>query len=127
MRPIHLDVDSSCWCPRCIEYFNHCKQQISIRDRLEIIGGLFTKQIMYRCHSRSHIFLISSLRKHKHQTQYKINEYSCPDCKKEEKEMLKRQAQEEEERMGKILEEKQRILFEKAVEDMNKREQMYTQ
>jgi hypothetical protein len=79
-----------------VEFYEHCIKQISLKSRLEIIGGLFTKQILYRCLGRSHIFCVSSVRKHKHQTQYKIEDYSCPDCKKEDREEEKRQAQAEE-------------------------------
>jgi hypothetical protein len=96
VSPIRLDIGPSCWCSRCIEFYDHCIQQICLKNRLEIIGGLFTKQILYKCHSKDHIFCVSSVRKHKHQTQYKIEDYSCPDCKKEDREDDKKKAQIEE-------------------------------
>jgi hypothetical protein len=58
---------------------------------------------MYRCTQRpQHLFYISSLRKHAFQKQYKINEYKCPECKKEEKEAERVKALAEEERRSKI-------------------------
>jgi ABC-type phosphate transport system auxiliary subunit len=113
-RPNSEDFDNSCWCPKCAEYFEHCLHQISIRGRLEILGGLYSKKIVYRCVSNGHVFSISSLRKHKHQTQYKIEDNSCPDCKKEERELQKKHEKEEEERIRSIMAEKQRELFERS-------------
>mmetsp|Transcript_21717 Transcript_21717/g.33462 ORF Transcript_21717/g.33462 Transcript_21717/m.33462 type:complete len:84 (+) Transcript_21717:1762-2013(+) len=76
------------------------------------MGGLFMKQIMYRCRKNSsHIFYFSSIRKHAFQKQYRIQDYSCPECKKEEKDRLKKQAIEEVEKQRKILEEKQKQIF----------------
>ena len=56
--------DPCCWCPKCVEYFEHSLQSHN-SSVLTIIGGLFTKQIMYRCVDKpEHIFYISSVRKH---------------------------------------------------------------
>ena len=57
---------------------------------------------MYRCNSKGHIFNISSLRKHKFQKQYRIQDYTCPTCKKEVKEAEKLAAIAEEERQASI-------------------------
>jgi hypothetical protein len=76
------NMDHTCWCPRCVDYFNHCQASHNSR-LLQLIGGLFTKQLMYRCREDStHIFYISSLRKHAFQKQYRIQDYTCPNCKK---------------------------------------------
>jgi hypothetical protein len=64
---------------------------------------------MYRCRRNpGHIFYTSSIRKHAFQKQYRIQDYQCPDCKKEEKELQKRLANEEVERQRKLIEEKQK-------------------
>ena len=91
---------------------------------LSIIGGLFTKQIMYRCVSNpDHTFYISSVRKHAFQKQYKISEYKCPECKKEEKELERQQAALEEERKNKQEAEMQQRLFEKTLHDLQREAQ----
>ena len=62
---VNVNVEDDCyWCPRCIEYFDHCVDTHN-HDVLELVGGLFTKQIMYKCRSKGHVFYVSSLRKHK--------------------------------------------------------------
>ena len=88
------------------------------------MGGLFTKQIMYRCRKNpSHIFYTSSIRKHAFQKQYRIQDYSCPDCKKEEKESIKRQAAEEVEKQRKIMEEKQQQIFDQLNKEYEEQQQ----
>ena len=52
-----------CWCPKCVDFYNHNVQQIAIHNKLEVIGGLFTTQIVYKCKSQGHVFQKSSLRK----------------------------------------------------------------
>ena len=109
---IPLDLPESCWCSRCTEFFNHSLAQHN-SSLLELIGGLFTKQIMYRCKKDAgHIFYTSSIRKHAFQKQYRIHDYACPDCKKQQKEKQKQAAAKEVERQRKIIEEKQKKLFE---------------
>ena len=74
---------SCCWCPRCTDFFNHCEASHN-PEFLNIVGGLFTKQIMYQCKDKpSHLFHIQSVRKHAFQKQYRIHDYRCPECKKE--------------------------------------------
>lgn len=47
---------SCCWCPRCTDFFNHCEASHN-PEFLNIVGGLFTKQIMYQCkYKPSHLF-----------------------------------------------------------------------
>ncbi len=36
----------ACWCVRCLDYFNHCLSSYD-DDTLTLIGGLYTKYIMY--------------------------------------------------------------------------------
>lgn len=60
---------------------------------------------------------VKSIRKHKYQSQFKIQDYTCPDCTKEEREEERRQqAAMEEERNRKIAEEQKKI-FEQLSED----------
>lgn len=90
---VNLDIDASCWCIRCLDYYNHCLA--TYNDKLlELVGGLFTKQVMYRCRSMGHIFYVSSVRKQKFQKQYRIQDYTCPECKKIQKENERKAAAE---------------------------------
>ena len=59
---VNVDMDHSCWCIRCTEYYNHCLASYN-DNLLELVGGLFTKQVMYRCRALGHIFYVSSVRK----------------------------------------------------------------
>lgn len=78
---IQLAVADTCWCLRCVEYFNHCLATYNYQT-LNLVGGLFTKYIMYQCRKEPHhLFCVSSVRKHKFQKQYKIHDYACPECK----------------------------------------------
>ena len=86
----HIETGlEGCWCPKCVDFYTHNIQQLAIYDRLEVIGGLFTTSILYKCKAANHLFQKSSLRKQKHQTQYRIHEYGCDTCKNIEKEILK--------------------------------------
>ena len=79
---------------------------------------------MYRCVSNpDHTFYISSVRKHAFQKQYKICEYKCPECKKEEKEVERQRAALEEERKNKLEAEMQQRLFEKTLQDLQREAQ----
>ena len=74
---------------------------------------------MYRCVSKpEHTFYISSVRKHAFQKQFKIAEYKCPECKKDEKEQERLRAAQEQERKNKIEAEMQQRLFEKTLQDL---------
>lgn len=90
---VDLDIDSCAWCIRCLDYYNHCLATYN-SNLLELVGGLFTKQIMYRCRAMGHKFYVSSVRKQKFQKQYRIQDYTCPECKKIQKENERKAAAE---------------------------------
>jgi Zn finger protein HypA/HybF involved in hydrogenase expression len=112
-----------CWCPKCLDYFDHSLSSHN-KKVLSIIGGLFTKQILYGCvECPSHMFYISSMRKRAFQKQYKIGEYKCPHCRKDLKEAERAKAQQEEQERNRIESEQQRILFEKTMMDLEREAQ----
>jgi hypothetical protein len=106
-------MDASAWCIRCLDYYNHCLATYN-DQLLELVGGLFTKQVMYRCKAMGHKFYVSSVRKQKFQKQYRIQDYTCPECKKIQKENERKVAAEQEQHERKLLAEAQRELFENA-------------
>lgn len=110
---VSLDIDNRCWCPHCVEYFAHCLL-VHNKETFELVGGLFTKYILYRCRSKGHMFHVKSIRKQKYQKQYKIQEYTCPDCLKEKKEEERRLQAEELDRQRQKIATEQRAIFEKA-------------
>ena len=58
-------LPESCWCIRCLEYYNHCLASYN-EERLTLVGGLYTKYILYQCKADpKHLFYVSSVRKHK--------------------------------------------------------------
>ena len=109
---IQLTVPDTCWCLRCVEYYNHCLATYNSKA-LNLVGGLFTKYIMYQCkQDPSHLFYVSSVRKHKFQKQYKIHDYTCPDCKQTQRDNERKVAAEQEERKMREQADRQRELFE---------------
>ena len=58
-------LPGSTWCIRCLEYYNHCLASYN-EQRLTLVGGLYTKYILYQCKENpKHLFYVSSVRKHK--------------------------------------------------------------
>jgi hypothetical protein len=108
-----LPMPKNCWCYRCVDYYEFCTETINT-SQIEIVGGLFTKQIVYRCLSKRHVFCVSSLRKWMYQTQYKIQHTSCQVCKQERKEQLKQEQLEKEKRIAEEMAEKQKKLLEQS-------------
>ena len=108
---VKLDVQDSCWCPHCVDYFYNCLE-VHNKQVFKLVGGLFTKYVLYRCNEKGHMFHVKSIRKHKYQSQFKIQDYTCPDCTRDEREEERRlQAAEEEARREEVAAE-QKKLFE---------------
>ena len=114
---VNLNIDNEIWCHHCVDYFNNCLE-VHNKEVFTLVGGLFTKHVLYRCNAKGHMFHVKSIRKHKYQSQFKIQDYTCPDCTKEEREEERRQqAALEEERNKKIAEEQKKIFEQLSEED----------
>jgi len=116
---VNLDIDNNVWCPHCADYFYNCLE-VHNQEVFKMVGGLFTKHVLYRCNAKGHMFHVKSIRKHKYQSQFKIQDYTCPDCTKEEREEERRQQVAlEEERNRKIAEEQKKIFEQISNEDQD--------
>ena len=106
-------MPKTCWCNRCVEFYDYCAETINT-SQIEIFGGLYTKQILYRCLSKRHVFCVSSLRKCMYMTQYKIQYTSCQKCKFEQREQQKQEQLDKEKRIAEEMAEKQKKLLEQS-------------
>ena len=118
-----MTMPKDCWCNRCTEFYDYCEESIN-HSSIELVGGLFTKQLVFRCLSKRHVFCVSSLRKCKYQTQYRVQDYSCPDCKRETKEQQRLQQLQEEQRIAEEMAEKQKKLLEESRIRMERQQQV---
>jgi len=80
------------WCTRCEELYTDF-QGIAQNSDLTLVGKLYSKKLSFKCKAKGHLIKISDCSKRLHQRRI-----SCADCRKDEREAVKREMREEERR-----------------------------
>ena len=83
-----LNNEHLSWCNKCSKFYFKLKQY-SVRQNLEVLGGLYEKRILMRCKRSGHEFTISYSKK--------LQQLNCLRCRSHDKELQKERLRSEEE------------------------------
>lgn len=95
------------WCNRCVTLYRDF-QNVAERSGFTLVGKLYSRKLAFKC-EKNHLTKIRDCSKRLHQ-----EVVNCADCRREEKEAVKREMMEDERRQQEIFAAKQEEMFRKA-------------